>query len=59
MKSQEIRVQGGEKAWTPMDVRIPVGTLPGTHSLKIVASSRTYPDLQQQCVIDIDVVAPQ
>jgi hypothetical protein len=59
MKSQEIRVQGGKKAWTPMDVRIPVGTLPGTHSLKIVASSRTYPDLQQQCVIDIDVVAPQ
>jgi hypothetical protein len=59
MKSQKFRLQAGKKAWTSVDVRIPVGTLSGTQPLRIVASSRTYPDLQQRCLIDIDVVAGQ
>ena len=58
MKTKEIRVPAGKKTWIPLEVRIPMGALPGTHALRAIAASRTYPDLRRQCIIDVNIAQP-
>jgi hypothetical protein len=59
MKTKEIRVPAGKKTWIPLEVRIPMDASPGTHALRAIAASRTYPDLRRQCIIDVNIGATQ